>query len=271
MVNPAFIQKLPQGTSEDIAQIVDIPQPRTDFWAFLESAGLWLATLLIGIILMLAMLLALQRTEAQLFRDARLALVLQEMRESVESELALGLELADIEQTRNLLENALRKVPSLHSADVMDAQGVLLFSTDRGLVGESVPTAFIAAAQQQTENASQSPAEALSRPRYWATAYEDERSLGLPIRNPFSQTVGYISVTAIPVEKAQPAWIGWAALGLVAVVSLLGWLAAIKVSQRDYQSESAQPLQGAASVLQATRLRQQSALERLIADQEQAL
>lgn len=271
MVNPALTQKEPQGTLESIAKILEIPQPRTDFWAFLESSGLWLATLLIGMILMLAMLLAMQRTEAQLFRDARLALVLQEMRESVESELALGLELADIGQARNLLENALIKDPSLHSADVMDAQGLLMFSTDRGLVGESVPKALIAAAQQQTDNSSQSPADAMFRPRYWTSADEDEGSLGLPIRNPFSQTVGYISVTAMPVEKAQPTWIGWAALGLVVVVSLLGGLAAIKVSHRDYQNESAQPLQGAASVLHATRLRQQSALERLIADQEQAL
>lgn len=137
---------------------------RSDFWAVLESAGLWLLVLLAGLALMLTMLLALQRTEAQLLRDARLALVLQEMRESVELELALGLDLADISQTRNLLENALRKDASLLSADVMNTRGVVAVQHRPGSVGETVVSAVIqarAAADQDRHQQRRCTASAL--------------------------------------------------------------------------------------------------------------
>lgn len=249
-----------------------VPQPRSDFWAVLESAGLWLTVLLAGLVLMLAMLLALQRTEAQLLRDARLTLVLQEMRESVELELALGLDLADIGQTRNLLENALHKDASLLSADVMDTQGLLLFSTDRGSVGEKVASTVIQAAQRQTKiNGSNSASKSATQQTHWSTTGEDDRSLGLAIRNSFSQPVGYISVTALPVETTRPAWMAWAALGLVGAVALLAWLAAHQASRRDDRDCDTLSLQQAAWVLHGTRQRQETALARLVADQEQAL
>ncbi len=245
-----------------------VPQPRSDFWAVLESAGLWLLVLLAGLALMLTMLLALQRTEAQLLRDARLALVLQEMRESVELELALGLDLADISQTRNLLENALRKDASLLTADVMNTRGLLLFSTDRGSVGETVVSAVIQAAQQQTKIGTSNGA---AQQAHWSTPGEDDRSLGLAIRNSFSQTVGYISVTALPVETIRPAGVLWSALGLLGTVALLGWLAAHQASRRDNRAGNTLSLQQAAWVLQEVRQRQEAALARLMADQEQAL
>ena len=254
----------------DASQLV--PKPHSGFWAVLESAGLWLVVLLAGLVLMLAMLLALQHTEAQRLRDARLALVLQEMRESVELELALGLDLADIDQTRNVLESALRKDASLLSADVMDTRGLLLFSTDRGSVGETVASAVIQAAKQQTEMKRGSSAdESAAQQAHWSTPGESDRSLGLAIRNSFSQIVGYISVTALPVETPLPVWVAWAALGLAGAFALLAWLAAYQASRQDDRASNARPLQQAASVLQGTRQRQEAALARLVTDQEQAL
>lgn len=257
-----------------LAPLQALLRPRTDFWALLESAGLWLGAVLAGLVVMLAMLLALQRTEAQLFRDARLVLALQEMREAVESELVLGLELADIAQTRQLLDNALLGDPSLLSSDVMDAQGLLLFSTDRGLVGEFVPPALIVAAQQQTQRArhsSYSSSQSLARQAYWSAPSEDGRTLGLAIGNSFAQTVGYISVSTLPVETTRPVWMGWAALGLITWIALLAALTARQASRRDYQASSqALALQQAAAVLHKIGKRQEVALARLIADQEQA-
>lgn len=247
-----------------------LPYPRSDVWAVLESAGLWLTVLLTGLVLMLAMLLALQRTEAQQFRDARLTLVLQEMRESVELELALGLDLADIGQTRHLLEDALRKDASLLSADVMDTQGLLLFSTDRGSVGETVARAVIQAARQQTKSTGDN-ANSATQQAHWSTPGEDDRSLGLAIRNSFSQTVGYISVTALPVETTRPAWMAWAAVGLVGAIALLAWMTAYQASRQDDRACNMLPLQQAELILQLARERQETALARLVADQEQAL
>ena len=127
---------------------------------------------------------------------------------------------------------------------------------------------MIQAAQQQTKIGTGNGA---AQQAHWSTPGEDDRSLGLAIRNSFSQTVGYISVTALPVQTIRPAWVLWSALGLLGAVALLGWLAAHQASRRDNRAGNTLSLQQAAWVLQEVRQRQEAALARLMADQEQAL
>ncbi len=251
-------------------------KPRITLSACLELGGRWLVIVLCGILLLTAMLLSLQRTQAQLLREARLEIALQGLRERLETNLSLGFELADSEHAQAMLEDLLTADPSLLSAEVFDSSAVSLFNTDRGAIGERVPANWLSASSLNSSAANRSrggsgAVSASSDQWTWSVdSDEDSFTLGLPIRGTFGEVTGQVSITSAPPPPIAP----WplisvalfcsfclAAAGLILTIWLLRRLAA----ERDDAS-----MHQAGSRLQATESRLTRALEYLKRSEDNA-
>lgn len=243
-------------------------KPRITLSACIELGARWLVVVLCGILLLTALLLSLQRTQAQLLREARLEIALQGLRERLETNLSLGFELADSEHAQAMLEELLTADPSLLSAEVFDSSAVSLFNTDRGAIGERVPANWLSASSLNSSasyrsRASGATAESSDHWTWSVNSDEDAFTLGLPIRGPFGEIAGQVSITSATPPSIAP----WpliclavicafclVAVGLILTIWLLRQLAA----ERDDAS-----MNMAASSLQTSESRLTMALEYL--------
>lgn len=164
-------------------------RPRITLSACLEIAGRWWVIAVCGLLLLTALLLSLQRTQAQVLREARLEIALQGLRERLEINLSLGFELADSDQAQAMLEDLLADDPALLAAEVFDAGATSLFNTDRGAIGERVPPGWLSASLTAA-------ARPEGKAHAWSVISEDAFTLGLPIRGPFGEIAGQVSITS---------------------------------------------------------------------------
>ncbi|MBU0826419.1 MAG: hypothetical protein KKB95_13625 [Gammaproteobacteria bacterium] len=161
--------------------------------ALWEVAGLWLLIVLAGVLLIAFLLLNIRTHEEQNIQRARLALTLSALQESIEGDLALGLDLPDHRAIQPKLERALSGDRQLYAIDVVDRTGVALFSTDRGAIGEPLHPRAAMAADAGTRN---------DRP--WTALIGTEAVTGLPLHNAFGEVVGHISTSyAAPAPALQ--------------------------------------------------------------------
>lgn len=219
------------------------PRPVVTLAACAESALPWLAVLLLGLVLVGGLVRHVQQAELGKLRDARLSITLQELQDRLEADLALGFDLADSARAQGLLEEALARDPTLVAAEVFDPQGISLFNTDRGAVGERVPVAWLAAA---------------AGPR-WAVDNAADTSLGLALRGPFGEVAGQVCLTAVAPPALALAPLLWAlaacALVLMGGVMVLTWyLLALQLRQADpcAMEAASQTLTEASTRLQQT-------------------
>lgn len=177
-------------------------RPRITFAACLEIGGRWWLIMVCGLLLLIALLLSLQRTQVQVLREVRMEIALQGLRERMETNLSLGFELADSEHAQALLEDLLADDPSLLAAEVFDASAISLFNTDRGAIGEQVPPSWLTASLlSQTPAAANSPDH---RTRAWTVISQDSVTLGLPIRGPFGEIAGQVTITSTQPSAPTP-------------------------------------------------------------------
>lgn len=211
--------------------------PRVTWSACLEITGRWWIIALGGMLLLTALLLSLQRTQAQALREARLEIALQGLRDRLEISLSLGFELADSEHAQTLLEDLLTDDPSLLAAEVFDASAISLFNTDRGAIGERVPPSWLTASSGsqalKTANGPENMAHA------WSVTSADAFTLGLPIRGSFGEIAGQVSITsALPSSPAPWPLIIATLLALLflsaACLLLTAWLLRALGRQRDH-------------------------------------
>lgn len=155
-----------------------------------------------GLILVLSLLLGLaaifavtQTLLSQLSRsqqEARLEFQLDNLRADIEANLQLGFPIEEITPAQDLIEEARRNDPTLLALDIFTPDGVSLYSTDRGVIGEPVPPAWL-----------ESVAAAGSQGR-WTHDSRGEMLLGLPIRNDLGESVAQIvSVTSAQEMEAR--------------------------------------------------------------------
>lgn len=225
MSRPAFLPGEAQPGDSAPAEA-----PRSDapgFAALWEIAGLWLLIVLAGVLLIAFLLLNIRAQEEQSIHRARLSLTLAGLQETIEGDLALGLDLPDHRGIQPKLEKALAGDQQLHAIDVVDRIGIALFSTDRGTIGEPLHARVAQAA------------EAGARGNHtWTALVGNEAVMGLPLRNAFGEVVGHISTNyAAPASALQ-----WAdgrdlldklqspilltTLTIFVLVVLVGWVAA---------------------------------------------
>ncbi len=150
----------------------------------LEAGGLWLLIVLSGVLLIAGLLDHWRQQELQALERAQLQLTLLEVQGELEADLSLGLELEHNPRIQGLLAARLQNDTQLYSLEVLDADGRALFSTDPGTVGEPLPRAAQAAAQQGA---------AWHRP--WNAWIGATPVMGIDIRTPFGETAGHASAT----------------------------------------------------------------------------
>lgn len=236
------------------------PAPRVNAAACAEAGGGWLAVMACGLLLVGFVLLALQRQEIQSLRDARLEITLGELRERLEADLLLGFDLADSGRAQDLLADTLARDPSLLSVEVFDAGGLSLFNTDRGSIGEPVPAAWLEAIARQ-------PAAKVSEaPTLWSAEGADA-VLGLPLRGPFGEIVGHVSVTSAPVARPDPRLVVGMTLGALAFLVVLGAWVVYRTLRRWDRSRDAAAMDSAARRLSDVQARLAKVLARLAGDE----
>jgi hypothetical protein len=158
-------------------------------------------------------------------QEARLVFRLETLRTATEANLALGLPVDEVPATQDLIERAERADPDLLAIDVFARDGVTLYSTDLGVIGEPVPPAWLAATNARGLGGR------------WSLHAEDETLIGLPVRDDLGEVVAEItSITAAaalgePVADLRRALVGLA-LWLVPATLLLGGLAASRIAGR---------------------------------------
>ncbi len=241
-------------------------RPRVTLPACLELSGRWWVILVCGLLLLTALLLSLQRTQAQALREARLEIALQGLRERLETSLSLGFELADSERAQALLEDLLADDPSLLAAEVFDASAISLFNTDRSAIGERVPPSWLMASSGSQADAAAGRPE--NQVHAWSVTSEDSFTLGLPIRGSFGEIAGQVSITSgLPPSPSPWPLITTALLALLALAAsgllLTIWLLRVLGRQQNAAEMNLAQIQ-----LRAAETRMASALADLKRDED---
>ena len=213
-------------------------RPRITLSFCLEITGRWWLITICGLLLLSAVLLSLQRTQVQMMREARLEIALQGLRERMETSLSLGFDLADSEHAQALLEDLLADDPSLLSAEVFDISAISLFNTDRGAIGEMVPTTWLTASVLN-HALPMTSGHTDGSTGTWTVTGQDSFTLGLPIRGPFGEIAGQVTITSSlpPTPEAKPLILasGAAVILMTAVGAFLTvWLLRALGKQRDH-------------------------------------
>ena len=142
----------------------------------LLAAALLLAVLLLGLVGR-----GLRQDDLQALRDEQLRDTVAGLHERLQTELAIGLELAQSPRAQALLEEQAARAPGLLAVEVVSGDGLSLFSSDRGLRGQRVPAAWIAAMA--------------ASPAHWQVTRQGERSLGLALRDARGAVAGTLVLT----------------------------------------------------------------------------
>ncbi|WP_108659361.1 hypothetical protein [Acuticoccus kandeliae] len=123
---------------------------------------------------------------------AELDFVLSETEQTIERNLQLGLPLGELQQVEPLLERALARTPSIIAADVFSQNGITVFSTDRGAVGEPVPPAWMSAISDQRVRLR------------WQADEPQTITIGRTLANDFNQTEGWVALIVDRAALAAP-------------------------------------------------------------------
>jgi hypothetical protein len=173
----------------------------------LAAAALLAAVLLVG-----AVASGLAGAACDRLADRRTRSVVAGLHERLESDLQLGLALADDDRLQPLVEDEVASTPRLLALEVVSPRGISVFSSDRGLLGQPVPAAWLAAMA--------------ARPGGWVVARSEDRALGIALRDARGEVAGYLVPTyrraapEVPVLAALPAF---AALACALALGLRGW------------------------------------------------
>lgn len=205
-------------------------------WAagLLEAGGLWLSILLLGVLLITGVLDHWRQLELQTLERTQLELTLLEIKGGLEVDLALGMDLHNNPRIQTLLESSLEKDAQLYSLEVLDENGLTLFSTDRGVIGEPLAPHAQAAAQQGAEQQTT-----------WHTQIASTPVMGVAVRGPFGEVSGHVSVSYD--SRTSDYFAGHALTAHVLATLLataLGGLLAIWLAMRPQRQLLAQQSQG---------------------------
>lgn len=115
--------------------------------------------------------------------EANVDFISTQLRETIEANVSLGLPLSDIRLTQDLIERAKLADPQVLAVEVFSPDGVSLFNTDRGSIGEPISPAWQLAIRYRIVN------------ERWRVEELENIVVGQPIRNDFGEPVGYLALT----------------------------------------------------------------------------
>lgn len=113
--------------------------------------------------------------------QARFNFVVFNIKNVIESNLRLGLPLDALSDIQDVLARERAQDEQILSIDVFDETGNLLFTTDRGGIGDKVPPAWLRSTTRGLDEV-------------WTIADEDAFIIGIPLINAFDKLVGGIAL-----------------------------------------------------------------------------
>ncbi|CAK0776740.1 putative HAMP domain-containing protein [uncultured Gammaproteobacteria bacterium] len=150
----------------------------------------------------------------------RLEFAIENIQNSVEAGLNLGVPLATLGRTQEILEQQLKQEKAILSIEAFDHAGVVIFATDRSLIGDLVAEEWLEAPQRV-------------RRRVWVISDPDALVVGAALANSVGQTAGGVAIryahealtrsaSRARVELAQ---LGLTLVGATALMAFIGvWL-----------------------------------------------
>lgn len=165
--------------------------------------------------------------------EASTDFVLTQLRAAVESSVSLGLALPDIPAAQDLIERARASTPEILAVEIFSADGVSVFNTDRGSLGEPITEAWREARRRAAGR--------------WRLEEFGSIVVGADIRNDFGAPVGGIAVTVsgaartAHAESLIAALVPWTGLVAGTVLVLTGGAAALLLGHagRDFRRTAA--------------------------------
>ena len=177
----------------------------------LTRVPLLAAMLLLSVLLTGLVGRGLRQNDLQALRDERLRSTVAALHERLQTELSIGLGIAQNPHAQALLEEQAASTPALLAVEVVSDSGISLFSSDRGLRGQPVPATWLAAMA--------------ASPEHWQVTRQGERSQGLALRDASGAVAGTLVLT-YRLADAEEAGAGasWLPLALAAGCTVLAAL-----------------------------------------------
>jgi hypothetical protein len=171
---------------------------------------------------------------------SRVLVVGRGIENSVQASLQLGMQFSDLSQLPQLMQREKSSDRLVRGIDVFDSSGQIIYSTDRGRVGQKVPGTWTTSAER-------------SKTTEWSTEEADAFVAGISIKNAFDLTVGYLAMrySREEVERAAATagreilLAAIAAFAGIAIVAPLALIVVIRRFERDLRT-----LEAAASHLE---------------------
>ncbi len=116
------------------------------------------------------------------FLSTRFEFVVGDIRQRIETQLDLGLELASTENIPESMLAYVRNDEQIYTIEVFDASGTVIHSTDTSFEGDLVTEEWIRAWQEADEDG------------VWALLQRDAGVVGVELRNSFNQNVGSVAL-----------------------------------------------------------------------------
>lgn len=118
--------------------------------------------------------------------QSRFVFIGREIRTAIEDSLGVGLTLAQLRSTQDVIERMKLQDADIRSVEVFDQDGLILFSTDRAGIGELVPTAWMKANRQAKAN------------EPWRWSDSEGHVVGMAVHNSLGLIEGGVSVSYSP-------------------------------------------------------------------------
>lgn len=109
----------------------------------LEAAIPWLICIILTICMIYSASLWLRQNVADQLSNRYYHVMLTELKERIESGLKLGVDLSDVPGVQNTLRKIRDRDHSLYALEVTRSDNVVVFSTDRGSIGETLPDSYL--------------------------------------------------------------------------------------------------------------------------------
>lgn len=163
--------------------------------------------------------------------EANVDFLLTQLRGTIEANASLGLPLSDVRVVQDLIERAKATDDQVLAVEVFSPDGVSLFNTDRGSIGEPISPLWQNAIRYRVEN------------ERWRVEELGNIVVGSIIRNDFAEPIGYLSVMVSGEARSHHAWTVLAELAETAsflvpaafLMVLLAMLAMVHISNRRFR------------------------------------
>ena len=140
---------------------------------------------------------------------SRVLVIGRNIENSVQASLSVGMQFMEIGTMNALLSREKASDRLIRGIDVFDHTGQVLYSTDRGRVGERVLVSWTDAA-------------ARAKTTEWALEGSDEYVAGISLKNNFDLTVGYLALRYSSDEVQRAARVAGREILLAAILSFIG-------------------------------------------------